>query len=153
MTLLAGLTTASVTGGAYSDLLGNVAFAGMVGVLSVSEPLTDALTGGVIEAPVTITIAQDGTFTVGPLPCTDDPNLTPGGTYTLSWQVGRFADCPHGRRDTTFVLPTSAAGSVDFDLMTPVGGIYYPNGSGPITPPTSTTAIVGSALVGTATVG
>jgi hypothetical protein len=67
--------------------------------------------------------------------------------------VSRFAQCPHGERARTFVLPRSAGASVDFDLMTPVGGIYYPNGSGPVTPPTNFTAIVGSALVGTATVG
>jgi hypothetical protein len=152
-TLLAGLTTTVLTGGAYSDLLGNVAFAGMVGDLTVSEPLNDALNGGVVQAPVTVTIGTDGTFTIGPLPCTDDPSLTPGGTYTLTWRVSRFAQCPHGERSRTFVLPSSAGLLVDFDLMVNVGGIYYPNGSGPVTPPTSTTAIVGSALVGTATVG
>ena len=132
MTLLTGLTTATVTGGPYGTLTGDVAFAGMVGVLSVSTPLNDAVNGGVLEAPVTVTIASDGTFTLGPLPCTDDPNLTQGGTYTLSWQVGRFADCPHGRRDTTFVLPMAAGATVDFDLMTPTNGVYYPNGAGPV---------------------
>jgi hypothetical protein len=105
----------------------------MVGDLTVSEPLNDSVNGGVVQAPVTVTIGQDGTFTVGPLPCTDDPSLTPGGTYTLTWRVSRFAACPHDERSRTLVLPSSAGSSVDFDLMTNVGGIYYPNGSGPVT--------------------
>jgi hypothetical protein len=44
-TLLAGLTTTTLQGGPYGDLLGNVAFAGMVGDLTVSEPLNDSLHG------------------------------------------------------------------------------------------------------------
>ena len=94
-----------------------------------------------IDSPVTVTIGSDGTATLGPLACNDDPSLFPQGTtYTLQWQEKSYLPCPGNK---TFTLSTADASVIDYDLI----GTGY-------TPPSSPTlALVGSAVVGVSTVG
>lgn len=139
MAFPAGVSTATLTFGAYSDLAGNVAFTGMKGTLTVSPPLLDVATGDLISQPINFTIDNSGKAAVGPLPHTDDPALTPGSQYTVTWQVPSYKPSPG---NLTFALPRALGSVVDFDLLT------YTQ----VTPPSSSVAIVGSALVGAATV-
>lgn len=139
MALPSSLSTCSLQFGAYADLTGAVAFAGLKGTLTVSPPLLDVGTGDLISQPIVFAISGSGTATVGPIPHTDDPALTPGSLYTVQWQVASYKPSPG---NLTFALPRSLGSVVDFDLLT------YTQ----VTPPSSSVAVVGSALVGAATV-
>lgn len=140
MPLPGGVATKTLTFGPYLDLTGAVAYVGMVGILSLSVQVEHLPSGIVIDSPVTFTIGSDGTAAVGPLVCNDDPSLFPQGTtYTVTWEALSYKPTPGNK---TFQLLTAGSSVIDYDLI----GTGY-------TPPSSLLAVVGSALVGSATVG
>lgn len=130
----AGLSTFTLNGGPYADPVGGVKFVGLVGKLSLTAPLRYA--GGEVAGSVTVTVAADGTWSVGPLPNPSDPAVVAQGVqYVMDWQVGRFDDCPGGRRSATFTVLADAA-AVDFDDLVPssVAGVIVPAIVGPVGP-------------------
>lgn len=152
MSLPADISTCALTFGPYTDATGAPLFAGMVGLLTPSTAVLDRATGAVISAvPVKVTLDATGSATVV-LPTTSQTTTSPPSwTYAMAWQVSRFDYSPGNK---TFVLPST--GTVDYDaLVLSASGVYAPGSPAPTpTPtPTATTALVGSALVGTATVG
>jgi hypothetical protein len=137
----------ALPGGAVGKTLsfgiyGEPSFVGLVVKIRLSQPLVHLATGDVTEVSWSATVGADGTATCGPLPCNDDPAFYPSGTtYSAEWQALAWKPTPANK---TFTLSLTDPATVDFDLI----GL-----PGSPTPPSSTTALVGSALVGTATVG
>lgn len=134
MALPVGLSTFTLSGGAYTDPTGAVKFAGMTGLLSLTAPLR--FNGAEVDGTVAVTVANDGTFSVGPLANTSDPAVVAQGVqYRMEWQVKRFEDCPGGQRSVVFAVAAGVS-TVDFDSLAPssVTGIVVPAVPGPAGP-------------------
>lgn len=138
MALPDGVSTFTLTFGPYTDAAGTVVLAGVTGTLYPADAngrsisVVHVASGAeIMPTPVPITVLDDGTATVGPLPHTDDPNLSPVGfLYRVEWR-SRYATNPGFR---TIAVPMDAGDTVDFDLLaasTDAPGIVVPVGTGP----------------------
>lgn len=135
MALPSGAAGFTLTFGTYDE----PSFVGMAVKIRLSQPLVYVATGEVSQVFWTATVGSDGTASITGLPYNDDPAFWPTpSTYTAEWQALAWKPTPG---DKTFQVLRSAGPTVDYDL------IGYP-GYTPIT-----TALVGSALVGTSIVG
>jgi hypothetical protein len=117
-----GVGTFTLTFGPYTDALGVAVPGTITGKLYPADPitgkrirLTHISSGQVIlpqDVPVTVTA---GTGSVGPLPHTDDPTISPVGfAYRVEWQVASSKPSPGNR---TIAVPAAAGSTVDFDLL------------------------------------
>jgi len=142
MSLPAGLTTITVTG-TYDDALGD-AGAGSVMFTPTATVIDPA--GKVILTQIPVVAAlSGGTFTLGPLPCTDNPGLTP-----LGWAYSVTVAVAGAQQTFTTLLPHALGATVDISQLTPVtgspapaGSFYLPNAT---TVPTSAPSLGGGFL-------
>lgn len=115
------VTTCTITFGTYADLAGTP-LATLAGRLYPVDPhngrrirLTNTTTGHVLlpsDVPITITA---GAGSVGPIPHTDNASLAPAGfAYRVEWDLPSSKPSPGNR---TFLLPSAAGDTVDFDLL------------------------------------
>lgn len=102
MTVGTGFT---LTFGTYSE----PTFIGMTATITRSAPLVDG-SGNVSQLRWSVTVAPDGTASVGPLPYNDD-----GTTYTVEWQALSYKPTPGNR--TIQILSSSGLTTVDFDTL------------------------------------
>jgi hypothetical protein len=133
MTLPEDVTSFSLSFGPYTDAAGTPALAGVTGTITPSARLVDVTTGQqIVTKPVRVTIGAFGSTSVGPLPHTDNPTLSPTGfTYVVRWDVKSGAASPG---DARISVPAAAGTEVDYDLLEPaedVPGILVPIGTGP----------------------
>jgi hypothetical protein len=137
MALPGGASGFTLTFGTY----GEPSFIGMTVKIRLSEPMVHLATGNVTEVSWSATVGSDGTATTGPLPFNDDPAFYPTPTgYYAEWQALSYKPTPGNK---TFVVLRTAGAVVDYDLI----------GTPGYSPIVDTIAIVGTALVGTSTVG
>lgn len=135
------VSTFTLTGGPYPDAIGGAsALAGRTGTIVPVDGTTRRpislrhIASGtvVVPAPIPVTIGEDGTWSVGPLPHTDSPALSPVGfLYRLQWGGSVGQPSPPGR---VFAVPESAGSTVDYDLLDESGtvvGVAVPIGVGP----------------------
>lgn len=125
MALPGDVTTFTLNFGPYTSATGLEALVAKGGKLFPVDPSTNerinvvhVATGQVIvPEPIAVTIAEDGTGSVGPIPHTDNAGLSPVGfAYRVEWKI------PTGPRhaspgNLTFAVPTTAGATVDFDLL------------------------------------
>ena len=123
MALPGDVATCTVTFGPYTDATGAVTLAGATATLTPVDAATGkrinlahVATGQVIVGDkLTVTIGDDGTATVGPLPHTDNPGLsTVGFAYRVEWNLPSSKPSPGSK---TFALPAANGPTADFDKL------------------------------------
>lgn len=131
------VTTFTLTFGPYTDAAGAPAFVGKTAKVRPLTRLTHVETGAqILATPLTVTIDEDGTGTLGPLPHTDSDVLAGEGfltgfLYDLQWQVASTQPSPGNKK---FLAPQVLGDTIDFDLLTQstvVNGIVLPVATGP----------------------
>lgn len=151
MPLPVGLSTFTLRSRPHWDASGALAFVGMVGKLRPSRELRLAADGTLVQLPVDVTVAADGTITVPGLPHTDQFG---GFTYSLRWPVPLGAPSPGDL--PRFAVPASAGVTVfveDLVESPVVPGVAVPIMVGPQGPagPTGPQGPAGSVFDSTLT--
>jgi hypothetical protein len=117
-----GATTFTLTFGPYTDALGVATADSLTGKLYPADPvtgrrvrLTHIPSGQVIlpeDVPIVLT---GGVGSIGPLPHTDNPSISPVGfAYRVEWEIASSAPSPGNR---VVAVPSAAGSTVDFDLL------------------------------------
>lgn len=124
MPLPAGLPTSTLTFGPYPDVAGGEALVGLKGTIRPVDPqtrrpvrLVHVATGAVvIPEPVEITIGEDTTAQVGPLPRQGTGQLSPDNfLLEVKWRpAASYFPSPE---EKTVALPADSAAVVDFDRL------------------------------------
>ncbi len=130
MALPGGLTTVTITG-TYTSASGAAA-SGSVSFAPTSAVTDAAGTTILTEIPVTAALGTAGSFSLGPIPCTDNAGLVPiGWAYQVSVAVGGAT-----QTITPVFIPHALGSTVDMSqigpgpITSPVNGVYYlPNAS------------------------
>ena len=115
------VTTCTITFGTYADVAGTP-LATLTGRLYPVDPqngrrvrLVNTTTGHVLlpsDIPIPITA---GVGSIGPIPHTDNASLAPAGfAYRVEWDLPSSKPSPGNK---TFLLPSTAGATVDFDLL------------------------------------
>lgn len=122
MPLPDGLATFILTGGAFTDATGAVALAGVQGTLvpvdgagrptPVLHPATGKL---IVPAAVPITVGGDGTWSLSPLPYTDDPAFAAPFRYSVTWNVSSVTGA--SPLNKIIEVPTGSGSVIDYDLL------------------------------------
>lgn len=122
MPLPGGLTTVTVTG-TYLSVSG-VAQSGSVSFVPTAVVTDAAGTTIFSEIPAVATLGTAGSFSLGPLPCTDNTGLSPlGWAYQVTVAVGGAQQSL-----SPVYLPHALGSTVDMSQLTPGGTTLIPSG-------------------------
>jgi hypothetical protein len=130
VSLPAGLSTFTLNFGGpngYIDALGDLTLVGATGKLSAVDPssrqrinlLHDPTGQPILDDRVLIVVGEDGKASVGPIPHTGQPGVSPTGwAYRVEWDLAAGLPSPG---NLTFVVPSGS--SVNFDSLVPAATV------------------------------
>jgi hypothetical protein len=119
------VTTFTLSFGSYTNILGATALAGLRATITPVDAqgrdvrLTHVSTGrAIVPEPVEVTIASDGTGSIGLLPHTDNATLSPAEfLYKVEWNVSSRSPTPG---NAIVAVPAASGTTIDYDLLVPV---------------------------------